>query len=277
MSDTTPDSGDAPRCTMDGLETIRLFNMPINNLTLEETLSNIGAHIEAGKQGYVVTPNVDHAVEYAKNELFRQAYQNACFVLADGVPLLWAGKLFGKPIKEKISGSDLLYWLSDYAAQHGHSIFLLGAAEGVGEEAGRILQETYPGLKVAGTYSPPLGFEKDPVENQKAIDAIKESGAAICYTALGAPKQDLWNWQYHAETGANLCLGIGASLDFVSGRVRRAPVWMQRCGLEWTWRILQEPVRMGKRYLIRDAYVLVLLWREWRHGSPPWNTPDQTA
>ena len=117
---------------------------------------------------------------------------------------------------------------------------------------------------MAGTYSPPLGFEKDPEQNQKAIDLIRESGADICFTALGAPKQDLWNWRYHQECGAKLCLGIGASLDFVAGRVKRAPVWMQRVGLEWTWRIMQEPRRMAQRYLIRDSKFLVLLWREWR-------------
>ena len=266
MTDAAENTENTPRCAQRGLETVTLFNMPINNLTLPETLTAMADHIDAGEQGYVVTPNVDHAVEFAHNELFRQAYQDAAFVLADGVPILWAGKLFGKPIKEKISGSDLLYWLSEYAAEKGYSVFLLGAAEGVGVEAGRILEEKYPGLKVAGVYSPPLGFEKDPEENQKAIDLIRESGADICFTALGAPKQDLWNWRYHKETGAKICLGIGASLDFVAGRVKRAPVWMQRVGLEWTWRIMQEPVRMGKRYLIRDAYFLVLLWREWRRG-----------
>jgi N-acetylglucosaminyldiphosphoundecaprenol N-acetyl-beta-D-mannosaminyltransferase len=267
VTDNDEKRTNSPRCAQGDLETVDLFNMTINNLTLDETLEAMGNHIESGEQGYVVTPNVDHVVEFSENELFRQAYQEASFVLADGVPILWAGKLFRKPIKEKISGSDLLYWLSDYSAQKGYSLFLLGAAEGVGQEAGRILEEKYPGLKIAGTYSPPLGFEKDPEENKKAIDLIRESGADICYTALGAPKQDLWNWQYHKETGTKLCLGIGASLDFVAGRVKRAPVWMQRVGLEWTWRIMQEPVRMGKRYLIRDAYFFVLLCREWRGKS----------
>lgn len=276
MTDAIEDDSTIPRCARSGLETLTLFDMPINNLTLAETLAAMGAHIEQGEQGYAVTPNVDHAVEFSQNADFRQAYHDASFVLADGVPILWAGKLFGKPIKEKISGSDMLYWLTEYAAEKGYSVFLLGAAEGVGEEAARVLQELYPGLKVAGTYSPPMGFEKDPEENQRVIDLIRESGADICYTALGAPKQDLWNWRYHQETGAKLCLGIGASLDFVAGYVKRAPVWMQRVGLEWTWRIMQEPVRMGKRYLIRDAYFLVLLWREWRHGTRerPKEQPD---
>ncbi|MCF6286056.1 MAG: WecB/TagA/CpsF family glycosyltransferase, partial [Candidatus Hydrogenedentes bacterium] len=169
MTDASNNDGEMPRCAQRGLDTVTLFEMPINTLTLSETLVAIGAHIDAGEQGYVVTPNVDHAVEFAKNEVFRQTYQDAAFVLADGVYILGAGKFFGKPIKEKISGSDLLYWLSEYAAEKGYSVFLLGAAEGVGATAGRVLEEKYPGLKVAGVYSPPMGFEKNPEENQKTI------------------------------------------------------------------------------------------------------------
>lgn len=256
-------NADAPRCTAHGLPHVTLFGMTINTLTVDEALDAMVAHIERGEPGFLVTPNVDHAVEFSQNELFRQAYHHASIVLADGMPILWAGRLFGKHIPVRVTGADTLNWLSERAVEHGYSVFLLGAAEGVGEKAAEVLQARYPGLKVAGTYSPPLGFEKDPEENQKVIDLIRESGADICYTALGAPKQDLWNWRYHQETGAKLCLGIGASLDFVAGKVKRAPVWMQHVGLEWFWRTMQEPVRMGKRYLIRDAYFLVLIWREW--------------
>lgn len=264
MTEKDSTSASAPRCAQRGLETLTLFNMPINNIDLAELLDAIEKHIEAGEHGYVVTPNVDHAVEFDGNEDFRQAYQDAAFVLADGVPILWAGRLFGKPIKEKISGSDLIYWLSEFAADKGYSIFLLGAQEGVADAAAGVLVEKYPGLKIAGTHSPPLGFERSEETNSTVVDLVRESGADICFTAFGAPKQDLWNWRYHRQTGAKLCLGVGASFDFVAGRVRRAPVWMQRAGLEWTWRIMQEPVRMGKRYLIRDSKFLVLLWREWR-------------
>jgi N-acetylglucosaminyldiphosphoundecaprenol N-acetyl-beta-D-mannosaminyltransferase len=253
-----------PRCAQRGLETVTMFNMPMNSLSLQETLDAIGRHIDAGEQGFVVTPNVDHAVEFDENPDFRQAYYDAAMVLVDGMYILWAGRLFGKPLKAKISGSDLIYWLSEYAAEKSYSIYLLGAKEGVAEKAGKKLMEKYPGLKVAGSYSPPLGFEKNPVENQKAIDLVRESGADICFVALGAPKQDLWSWRYHKLAGAKLYLGVGASFDFVAGTIQRAPVWMQNLGLEWVWRILQEPSRMAHRYLIRDSKFLLLLWREWK-------------
>lgn len=259
---TIPTGG--PRCAQRGLETLTLFNMPMNNVTLQETLDAIGRHIDAGEQGYVVTPNVDHAVEFDENPDFRQAYQNAALVLADGMPIIWASKLFGKPLKAKISGSDLIYWLSEYAAQKGYSIFLLGAREGVADQAAKKLVEKYPGLKIAGTHSPPLGFEKSEETNRKVINLVRDSGADICFVALGAPKQDLWSWRYHKEAGAKIFLGVGASFDFVAGTIQRAPVWMQRTGLEWTWRIMQEPSRMAHRYLIRDSKFLLLLFHEWR-------------
>ena len=256
----------APRCGQRGLETLTLFNMPMNNLSLQETLEAIGRQIDDGVQGFAVTPNVDHAVLYDESPEFRQAYHEAAMVLVDGMYIVWAGRLFGKPIKAKISGSDLIYWLSEYAAQKGYSIFLLGAREGIADKAAKNLVEKYPGLKIAGTYSPPLGFEKNAVENQKVIDLLKGSGADICFTALGAPKQDLWNWRHYKDAGAKIYLGVGASFDFVAGTIQRAPVWMQRAGLEWTWRIMQEPSRMAHRYLIRDSKFLLLLWREWRSG-----------
>jgi N-acetylglucosaminyldiphosphoundecaprenol N-acetyl-beta-D-mannosaminyltransferase len=264
MSETQTNSSGGPRCAQRGLETLTLFNMPMNNVNLQETLDAIGRHIDAGEQGYVVTPNVDHAVEFDENPDFRAAYQSAALVLADGMPIIWAGKLFGKPLKAKISGSDLIYWLSEYAAQKGYSIFLLGAREGVADQAAKKLVEKYPGLKIAGTHSPPLGFEKSEETNRKVINLVRDSGADICFVALGAPKQDLWSWRYHKEAGAKLFLGVGASFDFVAGTIQRAPVWMQRTGLEWTWRIMQEPRRMAHRYLIRDAKFLLLLFREWR-------------
>lgn len=258
----TMTSRKAPRCASGDIDSITLFGMPMNSVTVPELLEDFGRHIDAGRQGFVVTPNVDHVVEHGQNADFRAVYQDAAYSLVDGAYVLWASKLLGKPVKEKISGSDLIYWLSEYAAEQGYSIFLFGALDGVAESAAKVLEERYPGLKVAGTYSPPYGFEKDEATNQEAIARIRESGADICFVALGAPKQDLWNWRNHEATGAKLCLGVGASFDFVAGRIRRAPVWMQRLGLEWVWRIFQEPVRMGQRYLIRDSRFVVHLWRE---------------
>jgi N-acetylglucosaminyldiphosphoundecaprenol N-acetyl-beta-D-mannosaminyltransferase len=245
------------------LDTVTLFGMTINNVTLGEVFEAVSRRIEIREPGYILTPNVDHICEFQKSEEFRSAYHDGFLVLADGTPVIWASKLLGKPIKEKISGSDLIYSLTEYAAAQGYSIFLFGAAEGIAQRAGEILQARYPGLKVAGSYSPPLGFEKDPKLLAESIRVVKEAAPDICYVALGSPKQDLWNCHHHKETGVPVLVGVGASLDFVTGKSKRAPRWMQGAGLEWTWRLMLEPRRMAHRYLVKDMQFLPLLIKEW--------------
>ena len=251
------------RCMQQGLPCVTLFGMTISNVTLDEALQDMDRQIVSREPGYIVTPNVDHVIEFRDNPEFRDAYRDAFLVLADGVPILWAGKLLKKPIKQKISGSDLVYWLSEHASRHGYRIYFMGGAEGVAEEAAKILQTRYPGLQVAGWCCPPLGFERDPLKNQEIIDKIRAARTDICFVALGAPKQDVWSYKYCQETGAPIHIGVGGTFDFVAGRTRRAPVWMQRCGLEWLWRLIQEPRRLAHRYLVRDMIFFSLLWREW--------------
>lgn len=256
-------SGSLPLCTEEGVDTVKMFGMTISNVTLDEVFEAVTRRIEAHEPGYILTPNVDHICDFQKSEEFRDAYHDGFLVLADGTPVIWASKLLGIPIKEKISGSDLVYSLTEYAAQKGYSIFLFGAAEGIAQRAGEILQERYPALKVAGAYSPPIGFDKDPEMLAESIRVVREAAPDICYVALGAPKQDLWNYRHHKEAGVPVLVGVGASLDFVTGKTKRAPRWMQRVGLEWTWRLGQEPRRLAKRYLIKDMQFLPLLIKEW--------------
>ena len=257
------DTGNSiPRCARDGLDTISLFGMTINNITLATVFEAVTRQIEAREPGYIITPNVDHVVTFQEDAEFREAYYHSFLVLADGMPVLWSSKLVGKPLKEKISGSDLVYWLSEYAARRGYSVFFFGATEGTAQRAGEVLQEKYPGLKVAGAYSPPMGFDKDPELLAESIQIVRDADPDICYVALGAPKQDLWSYRHHRETGVPVHIGVGISLNFVTGDVKRAPRWMQRNGLEWVWRLFQEPRRLLKRYLVRDMQLLPLLWRE---------------
>lgn len=248
---------------------VPIFGTVINTVTLPEALACIDRRIASRRPGFVVTPNVDHICLLRRDAGFAETYRKAFLVLADGMPILWGSRLVGKPIPQKISGSDLVYWLTEHAAQQGHSVFFFGSAPGVAAEAGRLLRRRYPGLKVAGSYSPPLGFEKDPEENAKAVAAIRGARPDIVYVALGSPKQDIWNLANHQAAGAPVLLGIGASLDFVTGRSRRAPVWMQHTGLEWLWRLTQEPGRLWKRYLLRDSRFLAALWCEFWHGLRP--------
>ena len=262
----TPGAG-GPKCVHDDCAAVELFGVLINSVTLDETLQAIDRRIQTREPGFIVTPNVDHICLLQNEQEFRRVYRAAFLVLPDGTPLMWAARFLGKPLKQKISGSDLVYWLSEHAAGKGHSLFLLGAAPGVAEEAARVFEEIYPGTKIAGHYSPPLGFEKDPGEVEKILGMLRDAKPDICYVALGAPKQDFWNFLHCRQSGVPVSLGVGASLDFVTGRVKRAPVWMQHSGLEWLWRLCQEPGRLWRRYLLRDSRFLVLFLRELLRGN----------
>ncbi len=253
-------------CTANGVPAVPIFGTVINTVRLAEVFEAIDRQIARRRAGFVVTPNVDHLCQLPHNPRFAEAYRKAFLVLADGIPVVWASRLFRKTIPEKISGSDLIYWLTEHAARKGHSVFFFGAAPGVAEEAGRLLGRRYPGLKVAGHYSPPVGFENDPEENAKAMATIREAAPDICYVALGAPRQDIWNAENAQRLGVPVMLGIGASLDFVTGRAKRAPRWAQRSGVEWIWRLCMEPGRLWKRYLLRDSRFLAILWHELWYG-----------
>ncbi|MCP4641574.1 MAG: WecB/TagA/CpsF family glycosyltransferase [bacterium] len=247
-------------------ETVELFNIRFDNVTFEEVRGRIAERIESREPSYVVTPNVDHVCRYAKDEHFRTAYGGAYLVLADGMPLLWASRLLGKPLYEKLSGSDLVPLLCEFAAQRGYTVFFFGAEQGVAEEAMHRLCKRYPALQVAGAYSPPYGFDECPEENAKAVAKIAQARPDICFVALGCPRQEYWMERHFREADASVMLGVGAALDFAAGKQKRAPVWVQNWGMEWLWRLCHEPRRLWRRYLVEDSYFLSVLWREWRKG-----------
>jgi len=257
----------SPEAARDNWDAVTLWGVTINSLTLPDVLQAVDDRIARGEPGYICTPNVDHVVLYQTHAAFRDSYGGAFLILPDGVPLIWASHLLRKPLRRKISGSDLIYSLSEHAARQGHSVFFLGAAEGVAEEAAGVLAARYPGLKVAGWYSPPEGFENDAEENGKVIDLLREAAPDICYVALGTPKQCLWNWQHHKHAGVPVLIGVGGSFDFVTGKQKRAPRLMQWMGLEWLWRLCREPRRLWRRYLVRDMRFVPLVWREFRKNK----------
>jgi N-acetylglucosaminyldiphosphoundecaprenol N-acetyl-beta-D-mannosaminyltransferase len=156
------------------------------------------------------------------------------------------------PLPEKISGSDLVKPLMARAAEKGLSVFLLGAKDGVGKRAADVLVDENPGLRIVGVLSPPLGFEKDEGESAAVVHAIRSAGPAIVLVALGAPKQELWMHRHKDVLAPAVLLGVGGTLDFIAGEVKRAPRWMSDAGLEWAYRLAQEPRRMAGRYLVRD-------------------------
>ncbi len=237
---------------------LKFMNTEIDNLTIGETLGVIDSLIQKNQKAYVVTPNVDHIVQLEGGGELCEVYKNADLILADGKPLLWIAKWYGTPIKEKISGSDLFPLLCEMAANKGYRMFFLGAAEGVAAKAADNLMKKYPALKVVGTYSPPFGFERDDLEMNKIEQMIKAVHPHILIVGLGCPKQELFILNNKDKLEIPLSLGLGASLDFEAGNIKRAPRWMADHGLEWLFRITQDPKRMAKRYLVDDRKIVRL-------------------
>jgi N-acetylglucosaminyldiphosphoundecaprenol N-acetyl-beta-D-mannosaminyltransferase len=241
---------------------IRLLGVEIDDVDMNGAVSMIEAEVAARSGGYAVTPNVDHLVKLQKDAEFKKIYDGAACVFADGMPLLWAGKFLGTPFRAKISGSDLFPELCRVAAEKGYRLFFMGGRPGAADKAARVLIEKYPGLIVAGTYCPPMGFEKEPAENAKIVQMIRDARTDILFVGLGAPKQEKWVYDHRVEYGAGVSIGIGVTFEFVAEMVKRAPVWMQNAGLEWLWRLIMEPRRLWKRYLVDDSQFFGLLLRE---------------
>lgn len=237
------------------------MNTEIDNLTMSEALEAIDKLILENRNAFVVTPNVDHIVQLEKGGELCEVYKNANLILADGKPLIWISKWYGTPIKEKISGSDLFPLLCEHAVKRNYRIFFLGAAKGVAAKAAKNLSKRYPGLQIVGTYSPPMGFEKNTSELLNIEKKIKRVAPHILIVGLGCPKQELFIFHNRERLNVPISLGLGASLDFEAGNIRRAPKWMSDYGFEWLFRIFQDPKRLIKRYLFDDCKIFYMIFK----------------
>lgn len=240
---------------------IQFMNTEIDNLTMDEALAEIDKLIRQNRNAYVVTPNVDHLVQLERGGPLCDVYRDADLIVADGKPLIWISKWYGTPLKEKISGSDLFPRLCALAGQRGYSMFFLGAAEGVAAKAAENLKKRFPTLQIAGTYSPARGFEKKTEELEKIYRMINDAAPHILIVALGCPKQELFIRNSRGHIHVPLSLGLGATLDFEAGEVKRAPRWMADHGLEWLFRITQDPKRLAKRYLVDDMKIVGMAFK----------------
>ena len=238
----------------------------IDDLSWDEALETVADLIRRRSGGYVVTPNVDHVVLAESDPELREIYRQASAVFCDGMPLLWAARFLGTPLRAKISGSDVLIRFCPRAAREGYRIFFLGGQEDAAEIAARRLTRRYPGLKVEGIYSPPWGFELDRQENTRVIEKINRVRPEILFVGLGTPKQEKWISRNRHLYRAGVSFPVGAGFDFVSGKFPRAPYWMQQGGLEWFWRLLREPRRLSRRYLGRDLKFFPIIYRQKYHG-----------
>lgn len=247
---------------------IDIAGVRVDACTFREAVQRIVEHARAGgPPAYVVTPNAHHVVTLQESERFRRVYDGAWLSLADGMSIVWAARLLGTPVPEKVSGSDLFPALCDAAAKAGVRIFLFGGRPGAAEAASERLRAMYPGLEVAGTYCPPFGFENDSAESAKAREAIRAAAPRIVFVGLGAPKQEYWMADEGVRLGVPVLVGIGVSIEFVAGMVKRAPVWMQRSGLEWFYRLASEPRRLWKRYAVTNPRFVRLVLQQYRRGS----------
>jgi N-acetylglucosaminyldiphosphoundecaprenol N-acetyl-beta-D-mannosaminyltransferase len=236
-----------------------IAGVAIDNVSMDEALFLIEERIRQREPSFMVTPNVDHIVKLQKDPEFRRIYEEAASALPDGMPLLWAGRLLKTPLKEKISGSDLVPRLCERAACEGYRLFFLGGRPGAARQAKARLEEKFPSIQIVGTHSPPMGFERDAEENKKIEELIKGVCPDILLVGLGAPKQEKWIHNHYKRLQVPVSVGVGVSFEFMAGMVKRAPQWMQRAGLEWFWRLMMEPGRLWKRYLIDDMQFFRLI------------------
>ena len=226
---------------------------------MSETIETIEQMILSDKKSYIVPINVDVVIKIENDNYLKKIIDEADMVLVDGKPLIWISKLHHKPVKAKISGSDLVPLLCEKAAKKGYSIFIIGGKEGIAKKAQEKLEGKYPNINIVGTYAPPFGFETNKRELDKINQMITEKAPDILIVCFGCPKQEKWIYENIESYNAKVSICAGATVDFLAGNVKRAPKWMSEHGLEWFYRFLQEPNRMFRRYFIDDLKIVKLI------------------
>ncbi|WP_373048215.1 WecB/TagA/CpsF family glycosyltransferase [Vulgatibacter sp.] len=244
--------------------------IPVDRCTTEAVVERALDHVAGGEGPLtILSCNVDMVVKAHRDPDFARVLGSGDVVTADGMPVVWLGRLLGADFPERVAGSDLVPRIAAACAARGHSVFLFGAAEGVAEAAAARLREAHPALRVAGVLSPPLGFERDPQALEAALAAVRAAAPDVLFVALSAPRQERFVQAHARALGAKVILGIGGSLDMLAGRVRRAPSLVQRTGTEWLWRLAQEPRRLARRYLVEDAaFARIAAAELWKRRGP---------
>ena len=244
----------------------KLFGVEIDAVRMNEAVDRIFRWIDQPQDRcqFVVTPNVDHTVLLRENEQLRNAYRDSGLVLADGHPVVLAARFLGKPLPERVPGSDLVPRVFSAAEERTPiTTFLLGAANGIADTAAENIESKWENVYVTGTYSPPIGFENDTAECEKILALINRAQPDILIVGLGAPKQELWTHKFQDRINSRVALCVGATIDFLAGEKKRAPRWVQAIGMEWLHRIGTDPKRLFKRYA-KDAWIFPqLVWSEW--------------
>jgi N-acetylglucosaminyldiphosphoundecaprenol N-acetyl-beta-D-mannosaminyltransferase len=231
---------------------VAILGVALDNLTMEEVLDAVEASIAEGGFHQIATANVDFIMKSIHDEELHETLCRCDLVLADGAPLVWASRLLGAGLKERVTGADLVPQLARLSARRGYRIFLLGAEEESSAGAAAWMEKNYPGVHIAGRYCPkhqPL----EEMDHEEILARIETARPDILLVAFGNPKQEKWLAMHRFRLEVPVCIGVGGSFDFLSGKVPRAPLWMQHSGLEWFYRMMQEPSRLAKRYFSNAA------------------------
>lgn len=237
------------------MESVKILNVIIDNISMVDALISIEHFIKESYKSHIVTINPEFIMQAQTNENFRNVLNNARLRLPDGIGIVLASKIIGKPIKERVTGVDTVYELARISALNGWRIFLLGAAPGVAEKAASELIKKFPTLQIAGTYA----GSPHPDEEKEICDKINQTYSDILLVAYGSPNQDLWIARNLDKLNIKIAMGVGGTFDFIAGVAKRAPQWIRKIGLEWFYRLMREPYRW-RRMLALPKFALKIIF-----------------
>jgi N-acetylglucosaminyldiphosphoundecaprenol N-acetyl-beta-D-mannosaminyltransferase len=244
------------------LPAVEIDGVPIHVLDQPAAVEWVLQALDRSIGGWAITYNVDILRRFAKDRAFASLARKATLNLADGMPLVWAARLNGVRLPGRVCGSDLLVPIADGAATSGRAIYLLGGNPGSAEKVAAILRERCPSLEISGVFCPPFGFEQDTGQLAALVERVAAARPDIVFVALGSPKQEQIIEKLRRDLPGAWFFGVGIAFSFLAGDTPRAPIWMRRLGLEWFHRLLQDPARLFRRYVIDDApYAAGLLLR----------------
>ena len=238
---------------------IKFLNVNIDSVTSQEAKALVDQMVIDRRPQYVVTPNTDIVMKMQKDEELMRVCNAADLILTDGEMVVKLSRLMGNPIKERVAMTDFVWDVCDLAVEKNYKVFLFGGKESVLETGTARIQKKYPDLNICGKYSPPLGFENNDEQLKKSLSIIKESKADILIVFLGCPKQEKFIAKYKDTYQVPVSITMGGCIDFIGADIKRAPMWMQKNGLEWFFRFTQEPRRLFKRYFLEDTRIFPLV------------------
>ncbi|WP_260986310.1 WecB/TagA/CpsF family glycosyltransferase [Bordetella genomosp. 13] len=260
-----PDGAGISPADLPALPKVRLFELDIAAVSFDDAVQALAQAAERrdGHARVVVTPNVDHVVRLDARPEFRARYARADYIFADGMPVVWASRLLGRPLPQRVTGADLFVAMCEQSRQNGWRVMLLGGRPGSEADLKARFAEYFPGLRI-DIVCPSMQFEPLGAEGEAFAQQVRQAAPDVVFACLGLPKQENWALHYAPTLPGGVVLCVGAAMEFAIGLSRRAPRAFQRTGMEWLWRLLNNPRRLWRRYLVDDPWFALLCWKQWR-------------